>query len=294
MKIYDECDIKNGDEDSYWTISGTSMACPHVAGTVAQWLEKDNTLTPSGVREALQCGAVNGTIAEVFGNDPTKNFMLQVFRENFSATCDLGAGCASDCSGNGACNVGSSGCDCNKGWTGDTCSEVEEKIITCDGNQEIYGAMYMISDSGDGWGSGSVYTLRDETDNSVVYQSTLECGYALPDQFCFNETHEYSLRFSETDDFGFWAVEPCSTDALQVNKNFAFYFSFENSVCTQTASRISGEGDDDEGIDSLTLTLAIAIPVAVILIAGTAFFYRKHLQSISQARHDGLAQDLLD
>jgi len=44
--------------NSYATMSGTSMACPHAAGTVALMLSKNNELTPLQVKEALQNTAV--------------------------------------------------------------------------------------------------------------------------------------------------------------------------------------------------------------------------------------------
>ncbi len=44
--------------NAYATGSGTSMACPHVAGTVALMLSKNNELTPETVRSTLQVTAI--------------------------------------------------------------------------------------------------------------------------------------------------------------------------------------------------------------------------------------------
>jgi len=44
---------------TYGTLSGTSMACPHVTGTVTLILSKNPRLNPSGVRKILQNTAVD-------------------------------------------------------------------------------------------------------------------------------------------------------------------------------------------------------------------------------------------
>jgi subtilisin len=49
--------------NTYATLSGTSMACPHVAGTVALILSKNNALSPSDVKTLLETTAVGiGTV----------------------------------------------------------------------------------------------------------------------------------------------------------------------------------------------------------------------------------------
>jgi len=48
----------SGTVSSYSTLSGTSMACPHVAGAVALILESDPTLSVSEVKEVLACLSV--------------------------------------------------------------------------------------------------------------------------------------------------------------------------------------------------------------------------------------------
>ena len=71
------------DEASYVIHSGTSMATPHVAGTLAQLLQKKNvsfTTAPNIVKAALLCDAVKnkiqGIIPQSFGT--AVNLLLQV------------------------------------------------------------------------------------------------------------------------------------------------------------------------------------------------------------------------
>jgi PKD repeat protein len=52
------------------TISGTSMATPHVAGVIAQYLEINKTATPAQVRAALIANATSGVITGVPAGTP--------------------------------------------------------------------------------------------------------------------------------------------------------------------------------------------------------------------------------
>ncbi|PIK39857.1 putative proteinase R [Apostichopus japonicus] len=62
--------------DSTNTISGTSMACPHVAGAAALILEENPDLSPSVVKAALVNTAVNDKITDPGDGSPNK--LLQV------------------------------------------------------------------------------------------------------------------------------------------------------------------------------------------------------------------------
>ena len=58
----------NTNDDSYGVASGTSLSCPHVAGTVALLLAADGTHTPETIRQALTTSVDTATLQDDTSN----------------------------------------------------------------------------------------------------------------------------------------------------------------------------------------------------------------------------------
>ena len=72
-KVTEVSDENGGRKYSWGVLSGTSMATPVVTGTVALWLQADNTLTVVDVLDVIQATAVRdvytgGEASGVFGH----------------------------------------------------------------------------------------------------------------------------------------------------------------------------------------------------------------------------------
>jgi subtilisin family serine protease len=62
------------DQGVSWTISGTSMASPHVAGVAALILDENPTLTPAQIADRIRADATPGVVVGAGYGSP--NFML--------------------------------------------------------------------------------------------------------------------------------------------------------------------------------------------------------------------------
>jgi subtilisin family serine protease len=124
--------------DKTKALDGTSMACPHVSGVVAQLLEAYPLSTVSEITNKLICDASKMVLEIQMDRPPavTRNLLLQVPVKapvdekrpyGKPLLCDLGAGCEKfdKCSGNGYCQQGR--CLCNGLAWGSNCSVVDIK-----------------------------------------------------------------------------------------------------------------------------------------------------------------------
>ena len=126
-----------GTLDQTISLDGTSMACPHVSGVMAQLLQAYPASTVSEITNKLICDT-SKMVLDIKQDRPpaiTRNLLLQVPQEappslkekpDFKpVSCDLGAGCKDKCSGNGFCQEGRCLCD-GLAW-GSNCSTVDVK-----------------------------------------------------------------------------------------------------------------------------------------------------------------------
>jgi hypothetical protein len=154
--------------DSYNTISGTSMACPHVSGILAMMAQLDPTVPANQMSDALKCraevGAING-----FSSDTLNLFSRTPHAtEGVNPNCDT-APCPNDCSDHGECSWGS--CTCVEGYFGDDCSQINLPIdlgtlVGCD--SEVGCVAREVRDTR---GAGSVYPVHPASDITYVFRS---------------------------------------------------------------------------------------------------------------------------
>jgi len=71
-----------GDENATRTISGTSMACPHVAGAAAAYLSAHPGSTPAQVTAGLVASATNGQVSNLGDGSPNKLLYVHHQDEN--------------------------------------------------------------------------------------------------------------------------------------------------------------------------------------------------------------------
>jgi hypothetical protein len=92
------------DEQSYLTLSGTSMACPHATGVIAQLLQKTPQANYADITRMLSCDAVKQELWLDERDTLSRNLIIQVPRQSTDySLCSLGAGCDASCSNAGVC-----------------------------------------------------------------------------------------------------------------------------------------------------------------------------------------------
>ena len=188
-----------GDETSYVEYSGTSMATPHVAGVAAQILQNNPDASIEELRESLQCSGVASTIdmLDILHVSYTPNILLQVPSSSSLDTCNRGAGCPDDCSGEGYCddsyNRTEAVCMCISPATNlfeDSCSEWyfgletnETEVPSCymsDANVSVTMFSSTVGwSSGYGW-LGSAWSIFNSSDVTMSPMATATLGFYEP------------------------------------------------------------------------------------------------------------------
>eukprot|EP01035_Chromulina_nebulosa_P020654 gene20654-26779_t len=196
-----------GNNYSYLNESGTSMACPHAAGVIAQILEKEPSFTPVNVSKALACDSAKYQLHLDSFDTISKNLLLQIPRPTSDySTCQLGEGCTDSCNDHGVClfevtlpssYISSSDkiCYCNYNYYGSNCQ------LSADPNclNGVSTTVSLIDSYGDGWTYTSFGILNHTTNqivdyayDSLCYGDSTSISYCLaPGIYDFVVTHGY-------------------------------------------------------------------------------------------------------
>lgn len=156
----------SGGDSAYTKMSGTSMACPHTTGVLAQLLQKQPKATPADLSRALTCEAARELLAFDRLDTISRNMLLQVPKvSDVFEACGLGLGCADSCSSAGVClplwagnaSLGTA-CHCDKGRTGDSCAAYASS--SCLAGKPV--TLQMADDGeGGGWSYAKYAILQD-------------------------------------------------------------------------------------------------------------------------------------
>ncbi|MFO0569375.1 MAG: EGF domain-containing protein [Polyangiaceae bacterium] len=130
----------------YGTMSGTSMASPHVAGAAALFLEASPSSSPEAVKNALLVSSAPVAALKtrtMHGRLELDHLLTGVVSCGLPG-CEKLVTCAdAPCSAHATCTDGPSGysCACKAGYSGDgkTCTDIDEcatGAVACDGNAE--------------------------------------------------------------------------------------------------------------------------------------------------------------
>jgi len=169
-----------GCDDDRLTLSGTSMATPHVAGIVAQLLQMNKDLRAHQARALLQSTGTFLQHLDVDGGRPILARAPDLAPPTTWSDTDDGGYAARD------------GWICDKGRAGDACDATDHFLVDCDA--DTHDRLIAIAANWDdtrGWGDNQHFVVAryNDTDaDSILLNGTLSCNYAVAVQTCVERT----------------------------------------------------------------------------------------------------------